>query len=71
MGTGLSFWSSLTPTPPQGGGGEGVRRREGQSTTSTTSAILQLKMRPNQKVEESKPALELNFTLKYKWAGHT
>ena len=27
-------------------------------------------MRPNQKVEENKPALELNFTLKYKWAGH-
>ena len=25
---------------------------------------------PNKKVEENKPALELNFTLKYKWAGH-
>ena len=30
----------------------------------------QLKTRPNQKVEENKPALESNVTLKYKWAGH-
>ena len=27
-------------------------------------------MRPNQKVEENKPASELDFTLKYKWPGH-
>ena len=34
------------------------------------SAVLQLKMHPNQKIEENKSALELNFTLKYQWAGH-
>ena len=28
-------------------------------------AILQLKMRPNKKVEENKPGLEVNFTLKH------
>ena len=27
-------------------------------------------MYPNQKVDENQPALELNFTLKYKCAGH-
>ena len=36
----------------------------------TKGAVLQLKMHPNQKIEENKSALELNFTLKYKWAGH-
>ena len=36
----------------------------------TKSAQGQLQTRSNQKVEENKPALELNFTLKYKWAGH-
>ena len=36
----------------------------------TKSAILQQKMRPNRKVEENKPGLELNFSLKYKCAGH-
>ena len=33
----------------------------------TKSADLQLKMRPNQEVEEKKSFLELNFTLKFKW----
>ena len=27
-------------------------------------------MQPNKKVEENIPALELDFTLKYKWAAH-
>ena len=35
----------------------------------TKIPILEMKMRLNQKVEENKPALELNFLSKYKWAG--
>ena len=33
------------------------------------SAQGQQKERSNQKVEENKPALELNFLSKFKWAG--
>ena len=35
----------------------------------TKSAQGQQKERSNQKVEENKPALELNFPSKSKWAG--
>ena len=35
----------------------------------TKSAVLHPKMRSNQKVEENKPALKLNFLSKTNWAG--
>ena len=35
----------------------------------TKSAYGQLKMRSNQRVEENKLGLKLNFTLESKWAG--
>ena len=37
----------------------------GLKIVSLNSSGIQLKMRPNQNVEENKSALELNFTLQY------
>ena len=51
------FWTVLEPFSQQHG-------------QKTKSPVLEIKMRSNKKSEENKSALELNFTLKYKWAGH-